>query len=399
MGSARLLRTLAVVLVVLALFYGVLEVFMTRYEDPTAYPAYSTFRADPLGARVFYGALQRVNGVTVERNQLPLNYAVLPDDATVIFAGADVTPDSVRVLERLEEFLERGGRLVITHAPCGEDSGDCWNDVDDQPDHLENGKDTPPYAQSAYISQRWGFDYESDPFPGSLDYAVLTEGNKAALRKGFPLLLPWRSELHFTALDDAWRIRYALEGRPVVIERTWGKGSIVVASDTYFLSNEAMRADRHPALLAWLAGPKHRVVFDESHFGLISSPGIIDLFYRLRLQGFLAVLLVLAALYVWMSLVAPTPRREATALELTAKTRGREAFSGMVSLLRRSVPQADLLQRCHAVWRESLPLLGPHAKRLAAELEQAIEEAGGDAPREQIVENYRRICRINQEKR
>jgi hypothetical protein len=228
---------------------------------------------------------------------------------------------------------------------------------------------------------------------------MLAEGNKRQMTGGFPLFLPWRSALYFQAIDDAWQVRYTRAGKPVFMERKWGEGSIVLASDTYFLSNEAMRDDRHPALLAWLAGPNRHVIFDESHFGLVTPPGIIDLIYRLRLQGFLAVLGVLGALYGWMSLMAPVPRRETAAIEFTAATRGREAFSGMVSLLRRSVPPADLLARCHAEWKDTLPLLGPRAKSAAGAVEQEVHAARGEATPEEIVESYRRLCRVNQEKR
>jgi len=51
----------------------------------------------------------------------------------------------------------------------------------------------------------------------------------------------------------------------VVIERDFGKGSVVIATDSYFVSNESMEQDRHADLLAWLIGANKNVVFDEAH--------------------------------------------------------------------------------------------------------------------------------------
>ena len=43
---------------------------------------------------------------------------------------------------------------------------------------------------------------------------------------------------------------------PVVIERQYGNGSIVLVADSFLVSNEALRSERHPRLLARLfAGP------------------------------------------------------------------------------------------------------------------------------------------------
>ena len=98
----------------------------------------------------------------------------------------------------------------------------------------------------------------------------------------------------------------------MIVARPFGVrgGELILCGDSYFLSNEALRAEPHPPLLAALVGPARRVVFDESHLGISEHPGVVTLARRYRLQGALGALGLLAALFVWrnvVSLVPPSP--------------------------------------------------------------------------------------------
>ncbi len=76
-----------------------------------------------------------------------------------------------------------------------------------------------------------------------------------------PDTLHWHSGIIFTNLLHSWRVIYARAGKAVVIERKFGRGSVVIATDSYLLSNEAMLKDRHADLLAWLVGPRQKCGF------------------------------------------------------------------------------------------------------------------------------------------
>ena len=88
-----------------------------------------------------------------------------------------------------------------------------------------------------------------------------------------------------------------------------GAGHLVLAADVYFLSNEALQEDRSTPLLVWLIGPHTRVLFDESHLGVVADPGIAALARRYGMSGAFFTLLLLAALFVWrrMALFVPPP--------------------------------------------------------------------------------------------
>jgi hypothetical protein len=414
MVNARIPLLIAAVLIGLAGFYLALEELLLRHEGSGYYPAYSTYRSDPQGMSAVYGALGRIPHVTTERNLLPLELYRLPQGATLFVAGAVASPDPVPLLEKLEQFCESGGRLVIANGPCrnaadaycawdikGKDSVKKADDDDDDEEEEEKDKEEslPGYMQLEWLSTRWGLDFEFKGFEEPHRTAVLAGGAEAMAEAGaFPAALPWGSGLYFDSLSPEWRTLYTRNDHAVLIERAMGKGSVVIASDSYFLSNEAMQEHRAPELLAWLAGPSERIIFDETHLGIASSPGIIDLIKRLRLQGFLITAGVAGLLFVWMGLVGQAPRREATARELRPEGQGREAFSGLVSLLQRSVPRTSLLRQCHAEWNSALHLLGPRAKARGPEVDAALAQ---EAPQteEALVETYRRISRLIQEKR
>jgi len=200
------------------------------------------------------------------------------------------------------------------------------------------------------LSDRWKFSVDYVALPGKKETPAM------ARHKGedaLPPAIPWHSTLVFTALDPAWRVIYAREDQPVIIERELGRGSIVLSSDCYFLSNEAMVRDRQPALLSWLLGSNRCVVFEETHFGLGESPGVAALARRYRLQGLFAVMLLLAGLFIWKNaapFVPPHLDEEGNSEQVA----GKDYATGFVNLLRRSISRSEILNVCFAEWKKSL---------------------------------------------
>jgi hypothetical protein len=163
--------------------------------------------------------------------------------------------------------------------------------------------------------------------------------------------ISWHSALHFKDLSPEWTPLYTSDGQPVVIERAFGTGSIVLAADSFFLSNEALREERHPQLLGRIFRGPATVIFDEEHLGVSEQPGIATLARKYRLHGAVAVLALVAALFVWKS-VAPfiPPRAESDTPDVIA---GKETSAGFVSLLRRAIPPGEVLGACVEEWRKT----------------------------------------------
>jgi hypothetical protein len=181
--------------------------------------------------------------------------------------------------------------------------------------------------------------------------------------------LSWHSGIFFRPKSPAWRTIYECERGPVVIERTFGAGSIVLAGDSYFASNEALLVERAPALLAWLVGSARHVIFEETHLNFREQPGVASLLRRHGLGGFVIGFLILIALWLWRNATFTlAPRRDAAPSDEIVS--GRDSFAGFVHLLRRGPAPAELLGVCLTEWGKSARPPNDHdARALSAAIE------------------------------
>ncbi|MST95172.1 MAG: DUF4350 domain-containing protein [Pedosphaera sp.] len=380
--------------------WGLIALFNLRFAAGDAQPEYSSLRADPLGTKALYESLKPL--LPVRRNLQPL--LKIPDDqpATLLFAGVEA--DDLDLpwadFKHLESFLQHGGRVVITLYPSytGISSTNLKAVMRGQPvSPQRQGKDTKddPFLknfETAQFEKEWGFGVIHDALkktPGGGWQAVnvtSTDTNRN------PASLSWHSALCFSGLDPAWRVIYQRRDQPVLIERKRGAGSIVLATDSYFLSNEAMRNERHAALLAWVVGRSPRVIFDETHLGIAEDPGIAALARKYRLHGLLAGLLLLGALFIWKNAAAFGPPRAADTDG--DHVLGKDSVSGFVNLLRRGIAPAALLPLCVEEWKKSRHLDRQHSAERLARADAALAANYQRNP----VEAYRTVSRILNEK-
>lgn len=358
--------------------FGLYRLFQLRYETGDVYPEYSSLRADPLGTMALYEALGRMPGVSAERdysaeNQLPrARQTAYLHLAASRLEWTSMDPD---LLREIEGFVSAGGRLVISFTP---DSGSLPLPSTPAPPPPA-GKKAPKKAakdqerELRRISppKALGFQFGRIPLPG-----VTFGSTKVRVTRAPDLPLPeelvWHSAMAFTNLDAAWQVIYAHRGAPVLIERKFGLGTIVLSGDSYFLSNEALLKDRQPELLAWILGPARRVLFDEAHLGIVEGSGMAILMRKYRLHGFGAALLLLAALFIWQNATSfppPLPVRD----EQEPLT-GKQASSGFTNLLRRNLRRGDLLRTCFDEWTKSLGI-GKTCSIDRVDAAQAIVEA------------------------
>jgi hypothetical protein len=378
-------RAQTLLLLVLAALFaaGLATLYRLRLGSGDVYPPYSSFRADPLGTRVLFESLDRLPDVRAQRWRRPVEKLPRPLPATLVFAGVSarawqrVDADSLR---RLDLLARGGARVVVTFAaefehqyfargggpakPAGKNRK--TSPKDDKPQDAPGDETAEPGEDEATETQAPPPDWGAQVV---VKWLAREKSGGAARAEGAPAELPpvvaWKSDLSFELARDAgWRVLYQRDGKPVLIERALGAGSLVFAADSFFLSNEALLRERATPLLAWLAGGAGVVVFDEHHLGLVEETGLAALARRYGLGGAMLVALLLVALLVWrrMALFVPPSAASPVAFADYAPTAGLEA------LLRRSVPDAGLFETCLAEWRRTA------APADLARVEKALKE-------------------------
>ena len=426
------------------------HVFRLSHESGTTYAPYSTFRSDPLGMMALYNALTALDNTQVERYIQAFDEMPNGNGTTFVIAGASLSPDPVPVLDAVEAFVVTGGRLVIAFSPIKDE----WtldnlrdfldeedDDVADEDDATKEGSDSeaeksetvptptpadqpgtdaPPALDSSDtenpekasegegedrpdksvdfgpalqdISQRWGFDYGFDE-PD--DKTVLARRDETlAVQPTFE----GHSGLYLIPTDEAWHVIYGKEqpeGQPDwvgVMERKIGSGSIVVCSDAFFLSNEALREYRDPELLSWLFGGQQTILFSEAHLGTQQQDRIMTLVRRYRLHGVLFGFILMGALFVWHHSATLIPRREAPARTAPTTMSERSHQDGLDNLLARFIPRGQLLDTCVREWSQQFhnDPKGPTVKQLA---EQKKLSGSTPSSEENLVAAYNDIAR------
>jgi hypothetical protein len=391
-----------------ALFaFGLVELFALRFATGDVYPAYSSLRADPMGTMALYESLETIPGLTVRRDfsdsdKLPAE----PHTVYLQFAGSPddwhwLSPES---FHDLEDFLARGDRLVIafsSQAGWPTFNNNSENDDPDahKPDKTKSGKMTPgkkkkpPADESTDVSlpREWGFKVDFDGLTQNGDtYAPATVVNATDLP--LPEKLDWHSGMVFNHWDKSWRVIYGRGHNAVLMERNFAHGSVVLATDSYFASNEAMEKDRHADLLAWLIGTNSQVVFDESHLGIVDTGGVAKLMRQYRLHGLMAGFILLAGLFIWKNSSSLAP-------PLTDESRepfiaGKDSAAGFANLLRRNLAPRDLLAVCFAEWKKS-GAAGKFSKDRLQQAEAVFNSENSAAAKDRNpVGSYIKISRI-----
>jgi len=430
-----------------AFILGLAHLFVMRFQVGDVYPPYSSLRTDPLGAKAFYESLARLPNISVERGYQPPSGVEMSDKATVFYLGAkvervllekmrmskfaprDVHDDRAKSLEAL---AAGGGRLVFTFHPLTnrpwideepaedrreaveeseQETEEAAEDEEEQELELEEPvadkeeqqddddlDEEPPQLVS--LDERWGFRFDFAALPERDGKRYRFDTAYRTTEDDLPDEISWHTILFFDELDDAWQVVYTRDDHPVIIERTFGAGTIVLSADSYFTSNQAMRDERYPDLLAWLVGPNTGVVFDETHLGVSETPGLAALARKYRLHGLLVALLLLAGLFVWKNAVSFVPPYTDEPVDEDEFAAERDFTAGLVNLSRRSIPRKEVLNVALDEWKKSVA----HGRTdLTATLDraQAILDEEAVRPRNERdpVRCYRRISRLLAEER
>jgi hypothetical protein len=437
-------RILLLVLLGAAFFWVAADLLKERYRKGDIYPPLCSLSAAPQGGRAFYEGLHRSGTVAVARAFRPIDKVAPPGEAAYFYLGmegnVEWTQDQV---DSMEAFMNRGGRLVLAFqgnqfTPWGwEDGGNMGSRIRnwrerwktkpipgaDGPANQSPPKTSPTKKEAAshafpegngapliVLMERWGFGTKRD----GAGAAALKAAAKPATAGSEPDQdstqpeIPRVSRIAVPDLEESlvwehgtdlilenpsqWKVAYGWAlATPVVVERPFGSGSLVVMANSYSVSNEALARNRAPRFLLWLLGGKSTAIFDEASRGVEESPsfGTLARKYGLGWLGFM--FLVLAGLFVWRQASSLVPADSNGRDDQAHVTLGRDASAGFQSLLRQALPVRQLLHHCVAEWRRSFHRVGDPGGRIA-EFERiaAVELAVPDL-RPGILTAYARL--------
>lgn len=295
--------------------------FELRFAAGDVYPRYSSLRSDPVGVRALYDSLARLPGLTVERSFVPIDRR-RDGSATVFYLGValgELAAEKSELRLQLDRAAARGNYVVVSLAPFRRDPDD----------------------KSALAIKAWDLPIEqakSEDGDGPLSFG---QGRN-------------------------WTVLHTEHGKPVFVERAFGKGALALAATTYPFLNQALAENRQTALLVRLIGPRMRILFDEAHFGVVERGSLAALARKYQLGGLVAGLLLLAALAIWKESAGFPPAWE-TGAASTGPVAGRDSLSGFASLLRRNVPPRKLMELGWSEWKRT------HGRGLKPEDAAAIE--------------------------
>ncbi len=394
---------------------GLIQLILLRFESGDVYPPYFSLRADPLGCKALYESLGRVADLQVRRNFRPWEETEMTDQATVIFAGFDPWEFEYGKESHRRALLDRvahGARMIIafhdlpmpelaerTEERLGE--GEANESEADPEESNETESDPEPGSE---VSDESHAHYLAETLGVTVENIESEETELMALKDpagsdSLPDELKWRSSIRFNLSNDLWFPHYSAGGSPIIVERPFGKGEVVLVADSYLLSNEGLRRDREPDVLTWLVGDQSTVVFDETHLGVLQSQGVGTLIRKYRLHTFLLGLSLVALLVIWKNSVSFLPPYEDEAPQSAIlAVEGKDATEGFHNLLRRSLAPAVLLRTSFEEWEKTF--LGSRHGRLiyGKRADQArrllAEEKPAASGRRNLVKDYNQISNV-----
>ena len=304
----------------------------------------SSLREDPYGTSLLFDSYARA-GYRVDRSQDEDSLA--DQDAsktTAFFVGGygfgftENESENTRAADKfrgqLEDFLSRGGRVVLI----------------DHPGKLQSK------SQGWEVENHWSHsDKPSGPTWVSPDLSVMPTGSEMMFLNS---KIPWlKTDAHWTALYSRTvesDVKTKGSIRVYMAMRKVGKGELVAVSQEWFLVNETIKSHPNPVLLDFLTGGRPGIWVDESLHGLQQDKGVLWLVQRYRLQPALMLFWGALLALLW-SMSGDLMRRPARDQIAQIMRHGESAGVAGRRLLQRSIAADSVVAECWDQFRRRSP--------------------------------------------
>src|SRR6266851_2001 len=308
---------------------------MAHQNQSTTSDMGSSLREDPYGTSLLFDSYGRA-GYQVKRSQDEDSLSDQNAGRTTAFfiggyphndweSGKGKLQSAGKFSGRLEDFLARGGRIVLIQP--------AWKlKSETQGWEVENKwNETPKESAPNWISP----DLRETPAGSEMMYL----GADA----------PWlKTDAHWTTLYAGPAEANAKADTSVhvyVAMRRAGKGELIAASQESFLLNEAIKTRPNPVLLDFLTGGRPVIWVDETLHGLHQDQGVLWLVQRYRLQAALMLFWATLLALLW-SMGGDLVRRPARDGSAEIVRHGEAAGVAAQRLLERSIPAEQVVAAC-----------------------------------------------------
>jgi hypothetical protein len=406
------------VLMLMGLAYGLYRLVQRDIFTGTLSPIdmpYSTQIYRPRGASALYEALENMPGYTVERNLKSLLRRRGMKDTTLVLLGAGESffaLDTVENFERFEKQMREGTHYLVMLDPQSIsyfDAGkwsdkelyDPWNysspdktlrevekEREEEMKKLKLDKFLPKEKKKDFEwerpTERWGFRFYYEGKTRKNENATLVQVSGLSPKES----AHWYTAWAWGGLQPEWQSLAQVNGRPVVIRRDFGQGSLTLVTDAAFTTNEALIDRSSAGFVRWLFGGQKRIIFDETMHGAVDSNSIISYVRTYGLAGFFVGLFILLGLFIWRGASSLVPRDEEHDLGQNAQTgavAGRGSLDGFATQLRSVVPRAGLLTACVNLWARSPSLARRYGPEKIEEMRRVSQAKGTWAERYRAI--------------
>jgi hypothetical protein len=326
---------------IFAAVFAILLVMAHQNESKTSDMG-SSLREDPYGASLLFDSYGRA-GYQVKRGQDEDSLSDQDASRTTAFFIGGYSPkdwhdrnlhDGAKFRGRLENFLARGGRVVLVDPGWG---------LKSQSQGWEVGNKWHPTAReraSPWVSP----DLRTMPADSEMIYLAADA--------------PWLQT------DAQWSVLYrgvvGADAKADPSERIYmamrraGNGELIAASQESFLLNEAIKTHPNPVLLDFLAGGRPVIWVDEALHGLRQDEGVLWLVQRYRLQAALLLFWATLLALLW-SMSGDLVRRPAHNPSAQIVRHGEVAGVAARRLLQRSIAKERVVAECWEQFRRCWP--------------------------------------------
>jgi hypothetical protein len=326
-----MLGKIGFIILSIILLTGITLLLSLRFDKGDMYPAYSSFRTDPLGSKALFESLSKLDGYTINRTYI--NPSQLECSlSTILFIGV--------TLERVHDSSFTNSLIKLA-----KNQNHCILAFDHTQKRVQSySADTSKRIVCDTIKELGLiFNHHS----GSMESISSLDSGLAKMN--------WPGHILMNA-DSSWEPLVRSRKLLVLGKKQFSKGSIMALHSSFNLTNQGLHQNlidngTNP-LLSLITSTSSTILFDEWHLGIVHTNTMMDLMKRFGLLPVIFFALAWFLLLIWNSQGERTQQIESNMT--LAKTDASHKDS-LNLLLHSNITSKSILTVCKNLWKSSFP--------------------------------------------